>query len=99
MGFRFHRSIGNQFIRLNLSKTGFSLTSGVPGVHINVPLTGRKRRMMSTLSLPGTGLSYRKSMGPAYGGNRVIDGTARQLITAIIAIVVASYFISLLFGG
>jgi hypothetical protein len=64
--FRFHRSIGNKFVRLNVSKTGLSLTSGVPGAHLNVPLAGRKRRMMSTFSLPGTGLSYRQTIGSSY---------------------------------
>jgi hypothetical protein len=64
--FRFHRSIGNKFVRLNVSKTGLSLTSGVPGAHLNVPLAGRKRKAMSTFSLPGTGLSYRQSIGSSY---------------------------------
>jgi hypothetical protein len=64
--FRFHRSVGNKFVRLNVSKTGLSLTSGVPGAHLNVPLAGRKRRAMVTTSIPGTGLSYRQSIGSSY---------------------------------
>lgn len=63
MGYlRFHRSIGNRFFRLNVSKTGLSVTGGVPGAHVNVPLTGRKRRPMGTLGVPGTGLSYRQQL-------------------------------------
>jgi hypothetical protein len=66
--FRFHRSVGNKFFRLNVSKTGLSLTSGVPGAHLNVPLIGqRKRKMMATISAPGTGLSYRQQIGGKTG--------------------------------
>jgi hypothetical protein len=62
--FRFHRSIGNKFFRLNVSKSGLSLTSGVPGVHVNTPIVStRKRKGMVTLGLPGTGLSYRQQIG------------------------------------
>jgi hypothetical protein len=63
--FRFQKRIrilpGTWF---NLSKSGLSLTSGVPGAHLNLPIVGRrKRHAMSTFSLPGTGLSYRQRMG------------------------------------
>ena len=60
--FRFHRSIGNKFFRLNFSKRGMSITQGIPGLHINVPLS-LKRRSMLTLGLPGSGLSYRQPLG------------------------------------
>lgn len=66
--FRFRRSIGNKFFRLNVSKTGLSLTSGVPGAHLNTPLIGRrKRKSMITLGIPGTGLSYRQEIGSKTG--------------------------------
>jgi hypothetical protein len=62
--FRFHRSIGNKFFRLNVSKSGLSLTSGVPGIHVNTPIVStRKRKGMVTLGIPGTGLSYRQQIG------------------------------------
>lgn len=53
--FRFHRSL-RLFpgLRLNLSKTGPSLSLGVRGATLNL---GRKFTW-TTLSLPGTGLSY-----------------------------------------
>jgi Protein of unknown function (DUF4236) len=41
-------------VRLNLSKTGPSITVGVKGIHHNIRLDGSTR---TTLSLPGTGLS------------------------------------------
>jgi hypothetical protein len=47
-----------------MSKTGYSITTGVPGAHINYDLSGRRKRpWLSTLSLPGTGLSYRENLG------------------------------------
>lgn len=67
--FRFHRSIGNKFFRLNISKRGMSISGGVPGAHINVPIMGRKRQAMGTLSIPGTGLSYRQRLGSAGGSS------------------------------
>ena len=62
--FRFRRSFGNSLVRFNISKTGTSLTTGVPGFHVNTPLVGRRRRRgMMTIGLPGTGLSYREPIG------------------------------------
>jgi hypothetical protein len=80
--FRFHRSVGNKFFRLNVSKTGFSSTLGVPGVHLNTPLIGRRRRRsMLTVGLPGSGLSYRQSVGQSRGGS---DGIPLQQIILVI---------------
>ena len=51
-------------MRFNISKTGYSITTGVPGAHLNYDLSGRRKRpWISTLSLPGTGLSYRENLG------------------------------------
>ena len=44
-------------MRLNLSKTGVSLSVGKPGLTVNV---GRGRRR-TTISAPGTGISYSQS--------------------------------------
>jgi hypothetical protein len=61
--FRFHRSIGNRFFRLNLSKTGISGTLGEGPAHLNIPFIGRARRKpIATFSAPGTGLSYRETL-------------------------------------
>src|SRR6516164_11485282 len=70
--FRFRRSIGNKFFRVNVSKTGVSLTGGVPGAHVNADLSGRRKRpFMNTFGLPGTGVSYRTdSYGPERLGQR-----------------------------
>lgn len=56
MGWRFRKSF--KFVpglRINLSKTGVSESVGKAPVTVNL----RGDRVMSTVSLPGTGLSYR----------------------------------------
>jgi Protein of unknown function (DUF4236) len=64
MGFRFMKRFGFGLFKLNLSGSGMSLSTGIRGASINIPLLGRRRRKPSvTVSLPGTGLSYRQSIG------------------------------------
>jgi Protein of unknown function (DUF4236) len=61
MGFRFRRRVGRGLFHLNISKSGLSLSTGVPGATYNVPLvnlTNRRRHPRATVGLPGTGLSY-----------------------------------------
>jgi hypothetical protein len=59
MGFRFRRRVGLGPFRVNLSKSGISLSAGVPGLTVNAPLaSSRKRGPRLTVGLPGTGLSY-----------------------------------------
>lgn len=55
MGFRFRKSF-RLFpgVRLNLSKSGFSTTLGVPGANVNI----RGRRVRRTVGIPGSGLSH-----------------------------------------
>lgn len=94
--FRFHRSVGNKFFRLNISKTGFSVTGGVPGAHVNVPLVGRrKRRPMATLGLPGSGLSYRESFGEPRGGGSA-GGIGQSIIYMIVGLSVVLVLIGML---
>src|ERR1700733_15911772 len=56
MGFRVRKSIKlGGGVRLNLSKSGIGMSAGVKGTHVGVNSKGRK---YTTLSAPGTGLSY-----------------------------------------
>jgi hypothetical protein len=59
--FRFRKSIDlAKLVRLNLSKTGVSVSLGPRGATFNQPLIStRKRRSYVTLGAPGSGLSYR----------------------------------------
>jgi hypothetical protein len=71
MGFRFRKTLGSGFFRFNLSKTGISLSTGPRrgGLTANTPLVStRKRKSSFTASLPGSGLSYRQSLGDRPSG-------------------------------
>lgn len=60
MGFRFHKSISIiPGIRVNVSKTGMSVSVGSAPLTVNVGKSGTK----VTTSIPGTGLSWSKIMG------------------------------------
>ena len=60
MGFRFQKRISLlPGIRLNLSKSGVSVTVGKPGLSVNLGKDGTS----GSVGLPGTGLSYREKIG------------------------------------
>jgi len=62
MGMRFHKSIRLlPFLRLNFSKSGISFSLGTPGASLNLGTKGAR----GSVGIPGTGLSYRKSLSGA----------------------------------
>ncbi|MEY4306711.1 MAG: hypothetical protein RJA95_79 [Verrucomicrobiota bacterium] len=70
--FRFRKTIPfGKFLRINVSKTGASLSAGRPGATINV----RKDRVDGTVGIPGSGLSYKERLS-----NR---GCASVLVVAL----------------
>jgi len=90
--FRFHKSYGGKLVRFNISKRGTSLTTGVPGFHVNTPLLGsRRRRGMMTFSLPGSGLSYRQPIGWGRKPSEAEGGTMSIIIIVFIVICVAMW--------
>ncbi|HEX2069689.1 MAG TPA: DUF4236 domain-containing protein [Actinomycetota bacterium] len=61
MGFRFHKSIRlGSGARLNLSRGGFGVSFGVPGLRYSVHSSGRRT---TSASVAGTGVSYRATGG------------------------------------
>ena len=57
--FRFRRSIPlGRFLRINVSKTGASLSAGKPGATINVNRDG----VDGTVGVPGSGMSYKQRL-------------------------------------
>jgi len=57
--FRLRKTIPlGKFFRINVSKTGASLSAGRPGATINV----RKDRVDGTVGIPGSGLSYKERL-------------------------------------
>ncbi|PKK40620.1 hypothetical protein ABB02_00069 [Clostridiaceae bacterium JG1575] len=60
MGFNYRKSISmGKGVRVNLSKSGPSVSFGLPGLRMSVNSRGRAR---GTASLPGTGVSYNKQI-------------------------------------
>ena len=75
MGFRFHRALRLlPGVRLNLSKTGFSLSVGGAPFTVN---WGR-RGLRITASVPGTGMSYSKELPLFSRGQRGVSGAAEH---------------------
>lgn len=68
MGWNFFRSIrlGGGF-RLNLSKKGIEVSTGIPGVRLSTGPRGKRFQ----LTIPGTGIYYRKTWGS--GKNRNLE--------------------------
>jgi hypothetical protein len=70
MGLRFKRmfTLLGGLGRLNVSKSGLSLSLGPRGLSLNIGLIGKRRLKPNTLSigLPGSGLSYRTTIGTAH---------------------------------
>lgn len=60
MGMRFRKSINLGGARINLSKSGIGFSLGTKGARITKKTNGGKR---TTLSVPGTGLSFVKEKG------------------------------------
>lgn len=61
---RFHKSKGllGDLIRVNASGSGLSLSIGVPGFRVQLPLGGNRKPGITT-SIPGTGLSHTQKLG------------------------------------
>jgi hypothetical protein len=57
MASRFQKRVSTPLGRINISKSGVSLTKGVRGAHVTI---GRTPRV--TLGIPGSGLSWTESM-------------------------------------
>lgn len=98
MSFRFRRSI-KLFpgVKINLSKSGPSLSVGPRGASINVS----KRGTRATVGIPGTGLSYSQRLTQAQDSASAPakeDGTGRAILKAVLLLTILGlvfYFFSL----
>ncbi len=88
MGLRYKKQITIfPGVKLNISKSGLSLSVGKKGAHVTAGTSGRKS---VSVGLPGTGLSYTKSIGK--GSKRKSLGivfTAVVITGAVIAAIFA----------
>lgn len=72
MGFVFRKSIKiANGLRLNVSKSGVSLTAGKKGMHYTINSKGKST---ASIGIPGTGLSYRKSFDVFGGLSKLFGG-------------------------
>jgi tetratricopeptide (TPR) repeat protein len=79
MGFRLAKSVRlGKGVRLNLSKTGVGISAGVPGARYSVHSSGRRT---TSVGLPGTGVSYRKTA--ASGGRKASAPRAQTAPVAV----------------
>ncbi len=61
MGIRLRKSVNIGGIRLNASKSGLGFSTGVKGFRVTKTAKGNIR---TTMSIPGTGISYVKETNP-----------------------------------
>ena len=93
MGFRFHKSIPLlPFVRLNLSKSGISFSFGPRGAALNIGSSGAR----GSLGIPGTGLSYRKTL---VGGSSGPWRSLWRLLLLAALVLAGCYVYSLLYGS
>jgi len=86
MGFRYRSSFRlARGLRVNLSKSGASLSLGRPGATLNFGRRGTR----ATVGLPGTGLSWSERIRPGRGGRGAPIVGWLILIVAIVAIIAA----------
>ena len=93
MGFRFQKRIGiGSFGRINISKSGVSLTEGVRGAHITLGKTPR-----ITLGLPGSGLSWTQTLGGR--GRRAAQAVSQPLPRWVVLTIIVGLALLAIFGG
>jgi len=70
MGFRYRKSLRLGPVRINLGKRGIGTSIGVPGFRVTNSSNGRK---YVTIGLPGTGLSWTKTLGTSGRTSRTVS--------------------------
>lgn len=82
MGFNFRKRIRlGKFLSLNVGKSGVSLSAGRKGFRQSINTKGQAR---TTIGIPGTGLSYSKTLNAkklinTVGGNKPVHSTSRNI--------------------
>ena len=95
MGFRFRQSVRLlPGVRLNLSKTGPSLSVGGRGLSLNLGKKGTR----TTVGLPGSGMSY-SSYRPYKGANDPAQENGKRgwlifVVLLLVLVAVAAHFYS-----
>ena len=87
MSLRYRKRIRLPFGRLNLSRSGASVSIGRPGAWMTFG-HGRRR---ATLGWPGSGLSY-TSISKSRSAARGRSGAGLWLLWALLALAICAYF-------
>lgn len=99
MGFRFRKSFKlAPGLRLNVSKTGTSISAGPRGASVNL----KDDKVRANVGIPGTGLSYRTQLGklPATGEVPESSGSAAGAFFALVsALLQLAIVVALVVGG
>lgn len=88
MGLRFQKSVNLGPFRVNVSKSGVGFSVGRRGVRAGVSATGRK---YTTVSLPGTGISYDQTIGGKGKGKKGCLVAMVAMIGTLAAIAVTAW--------
>lgn len=92
MGWRFRKSFGNKFFRVNLSKKGIGFSVGVPGARVGVNASGKK---YTSVGIPGTGIyrvDYEKKQPASASTGFKLTGKSFFVLLAIALLI--AYFLS-----
>jgi hypothetical protein len=95
MAFRLRRSVGLAgLLRVNLSKTGISVSVGKHGATFNQPLiSGRARRARVTIGLPGSGLSIWFGVARAWRSPMWIAVIWGFIVVALVVVLLLQWII------
>ena len=95
MGFRLRKSIGlASLLRVNLSKTGVSVSVGKRGATFNQPvINGRKRGSRVTVGLPGSGLSYQFGTSEGWKSPAWITSIWGWIVLALVVVFLFQWII------
>lgn len=84
MGLRFRKSAGlGKSTRLNISKSGVGISSGVGNARKSISSSGRSR---TTISAPGTGVSFVKEGGKR--GRKAKGGPLAWIAVVVLAVII-----------
>jgi hypothetical protein len=97
MGFRLRKSVGlAKLLRVNLSKTGVSVSVGKHGATFNQPvISGHKRKSRVTVGLPGSGLSYQFGTSAAWKSPAWIISIWGWIVIALVILFLLQWIIKL----
>lgn len=81
MGMQFRKSKSFGPIRLNISKSGIGMSTGIKGLRVGV---NSKGKTYGSANIPGSGLTYRSNLGNANNGYQLSGNENQDLLNGLI---------------